>query len=965
MTNEGALRNLHDNWKDNLISLVTSRLFVLMLLVLVIGGALIYRVFDLQIVNGQEYLDNFQLKIEKQRSIASTRGNIYDCNGKLLAYNELAYSVKIEDVYESGKSKNSELNNTIDKTIKYIENNNDHIVSDFDISLDNSGDYQFNVSGTSLERFLSDVYGHSAVSDLKYKERNATASEVVSFLCAKAKFGIGKCTKAGDYSTFVPESGYTKSEIIKILTVRYAMNANSYQKYIATTIAENVSKKTIAEIMENSDELDGVEISEGTIRKYNDSQYFSQIIGYTGKISQDELDSFKVKYPESDYAVNDTVGKSGIESSMESQLQGKKGSETVYVNNVGKVIQTCNRVEADAGNDIYLTLDSDLQIAAYNILEEKLASIILAKLRNIKEYTAGENSSRSDIVIPIYDAYYACLNNNILDIDHFSKSDASDTEKKVYASFKDKTVKVIAGIGDELKNKCTPYDQLDKEYQVYESYVVQRLYDNKVIDESLIDKKDKTYIAWTTDEKISLHDYLLYAISKNWVDVSKLNITDKYSDSDEVFDHIVDYLSQKLPNDDAFGRKIYKNMILNDEITGNQVCRMLIDQKTVTVSDAERTKLENGSESAFVFIENRIQNLDLSPAQLALDPYSGSVVITDVRDGTVKALVSYPSYDNNKMANGVDADYYSKLREDKSSPLINYATMQKTAPGSTFKMVSATAGLMEGVISTSSDIVCTGTFDKLDKPAHCWIYPGSHGALNITEGITNSCNCFFYEVGYRLGLNGTVYNSDKGLEKLGKYADLYGLDEKSGIEIDEAEPEVSDTDSVRSAIGQGTNNYTTVGLSRYITTVANSGTCYNLTLLSKLTDHKGNLIQDYHATVRNQIQMDSSYWSAIHEGMRGVVESKSYYEDLGVNVAGKTGTAQESKSRPNHALFLSYAPYENPEISIAVRVANGYTSDYAAQIAKELYMYYYDLGNKEEIITGTASELDGGTINGD
>ena len=141
MTNEGALRNLHDNWKDNLISLVTSRLFVLMLLVLVIGGALIYRVFDLQIVNGQEYLDNFQLKIEKQRSIASTRGNIYDCNGKLLAYNELAYSVKIEDVYKSGKSKNSELNNTIDKTIKYIENNNDHIVSDFDISLDNSGDY--------------------------------------------------------------------------------------------------------------------------------------------------------------------------------------------------------------------------------------------------------------------------------------------------------------------------------------------------------------------------------------------------------------------------------------------------------------------------------------------------------------------------------------------------------------------------------------------------------------------------------------------------------------------------------------------------------------------------------------------------------------------------------------------------------------------------------------------------------
>lgn len=961
----GALKNLLDNWKDNFISLVTSRLFVLMVVILGIGGLLIYRVFDLQIVNGQEYLDNFQLKIEKQRSIPSTRGNIYDCNGKLLAYNELAYSVQIEDVYESGKNKNKELNDTIARTIKYIEKNNDSIISDFDITLDAYGNYQYSVSGKTLERFLADVYGHSEISDLKYKEKNASASEVISYMCSNSKFGVGKCKTEGDYSTFVPEDGYTKSEIIKILTVRFAMSANSYQKYIATTIAENVSKSTIAVIMENSSELDGVEISEGTIRKYNDSEYFSQIIGYTGKISQDELDSLKEKYPDSDYAVNDTVGKSGIESTMESELQGKKGSETVYVNNVGKVIETCNRVEADAGNDIYLTIDSDLQIAAYNILEEKLASIILSKLRNIKEYKAGENSSRSDIVIPIYDAYYACLNNNILDIDHFSSKNASDTEKDVFATYKKKMSSVISGIDDEMKNKCTVYNKLDTEYQVYESYVVQKLYDDKVIDESLIDKSDKTYVAWTTDEKISLHDYLMYAISQNWVNVSKLDIKDKYSDSDEIFEHIINYLSENLPQDDTFGRKVYKYMLLNDEITGKQICQLLIDQKVVTISDDELKKFKNGSESAFAFIENRIQKLDLKPSQLALDPYSGSVVITDVKTGAVKALVSYPSYDNNKMANGVDAEYYAALREDKSSPLINYATMQKTAPGSTFKMVTATAGLSEGVITTSSPITCTGTFDKLDKPAHCWIYPGSHGSLNVTGGITNSCNCFFYEVGYRLGLNGTTYNSDKGLAKLKKYADMYGLDEKTGIEIDEAEPEVSDTDSVRSAIGQGTNNYTTVGLARYVTTVANSGTCYNLTLLSKLTDHKGNLIKDYHATVRNQIQMDPSYWNAIHEGMRGVVEGKSYYDDLGINVAGKTGTAQESKSRPNHALFLSYAPYESPEISMAVRVANGYTSDYAAQIAKEVYKYYYGLGNKDDIITGTASTLDGGTINGD
>ena len=963
--NEGARKNLHDSWKDNLISLVTSRLFVLMIVVLGIGSALIYRVFDLQIVHGQEYLDNFQLKIEKQRTLASTRGNIYDCNGKLLAYNELAYSVTIEDVYESGKDKNSELNTTIDKTIKLIEKNNDQIISNFNISLDNYGSYQFNVDGKTLERFLADVYGHSSVNDLKYKEKNASADDVILYLCGKSKFGIGTCTKPGDYSTFVPEQGFTKEEILKVLTVRYAMSANSYQKYIATTVAENVSQKTVAVIMENGDELDGVAIAEGTIRKYNDSIYLSQIIGYTGKISQDELDSLQQKYPQSNYAMNDTVGKSGIEATMESQLQGKKGSETVYVNNVGKVIETSNRVEADAGNDVYLTIDSDLQIAAYNILEEKLASIVLSKLRNIKEYSTGENSNRSDIVIPVYDVYYACLNNNILDIDHFSSESASATEKAVYASYGSKMQKVISGISEEITKTCTPYNKLSNEYQVYESYIVQKLYVDSVIPEDSVDKNDATYKAWATDEKISLHDFLLYAISKNWVNVSKLDITNKYSDSDEIFAHIVSYLQRELPKDDTFSRKVYKYMILNDEITGRQVCQMLIDQKAVTLSDDELKKFEGGSESAFAFIQNRIEKLDLTPAQLALDPYSGSVVITDVRTGAVKALVSYPSYDNNKMANGVDAGYYAKLREDKSAPLINYATMQKTAPGSTYKMVSATAGLMEGAITPTSTITCTGTFDKLDKPAHCWIYPGAHGSLNITGAIKNSCNCFFYEVGYRLGLTGTVYNSDNGLAKLKKYADMYGLDDKSGIEIDEAEPEVSNTDSVRSAIGQGTNNYTTIGLARYVTTVANSGTCYNLTLLSKLTDHKSNLIQNYHATVRNQIRMDSTYWNDIHEGMRGVVESKAYYADFGVDVAGKTGTAQESISRPNHALFLSYAPYENPEISMSVRVANGYTSDYAAQIAKEVYKYYYGLEDKDQIITGTATSLDGGTINGD
>ena len=194
---------------------------------------------------------------------------------------------------------------------------------------------------------------------------------------------------------------------------------------------------------------------------------------------------------------------------------------------------------------------------------------------------------------------------------------------------------------------------------------------------------------------------------------------------------------------------------------------------------------------------------------------------------------------------------------------------------------------------------------------------------------------------------------------------MYGLTDKTGIEIDESDSQVSTQDAVRSAIGQGTNSYTTVGLARYVTTVANSGTCYNLTLINKTTDSDGNLLKDYSATVRNQIKMSQSDWNAIHLGMREVVESKPYFSNIGVNVAGKTGTAQERTDRANHALFVGYAPYESPEIAIATRVAYGYSSSYAAQITKDVFQYYYNESERDEIRSGVAQELDNTSANAD
>ncbi len=952
---------MFENLKENFINMVTSRVFVLILVIFAIGGIMINRVFDLQIVHGEEYLDSFQMKIKKERTIKGSRGCIYDRNGNLLAYNELAHSVTIEDVYESGRFKNLNLNTTIHKLIQIIEENGDKIVSDFKIVLDKNGRYSFTVEGTQLYRFLADVYGHTTIDMLEEKERTATAQEVIDYLCGWDKFRIGQYTEDTTKADFVPGNGYTREEILKILTVRYDMSTNNYQKYIATTVATDVSEKTVAVVMENNAELEGVSIVEDTIRKYVDGVYFSHIIGYTGKISQEDLEEFQVSDTTHSYDLNDTVGKLGIEKSMESYLQGTKGSEVIFVNSVGKVTETTNYVEPVAGNDIYLTIDKDLQIAAYHVLEEHLAGILCTNIINAKEFDTSKVSS-SKIKIPIYDVYFALINNAIIDTGHFSSKDAGETEQLVYEKYVDRKAGVLEHLNEELLVSPTPYEKLDMEYQVYESYIAEMLYASGVIVSDKVDRNDPTYIAWTTDEVISLNEYLKYCIAMNWIDVSKLELKEQYSDSEQIYSKIVEYILKQLEDDFSFSKKIYRFMIKKDIISGNQICKILLEQEVVDIPKEEADQFYRGAISAYTFLMNRIRNLDITPAQLALDPHSASMVITDVNTGDVLALVSYPGYDINKMANGVDAEYFNQLRSDLSEPMINFATYQKTAPGSTFKMVSSTAGLMEGIINPYTTFRCTGLFESVSPPAACWINgKGSHGMLNVTGAIRHSCNMFFYELGYRLGTVGDTYSSDAGLKKLAAYADLYGLTETSGIEIEESAPQVSSEDAVRSAIGQGTNNYTTVGLARYVTTVANSGTCYNLTLVDKITDHSGNLLDERSATIRNTIEMEDSYWNAIHMGMRQVVENNTYYSDLPIKVAGKTGTAEENKSRANHALFVCYAPYEKPEIAIATRIAYGYSSSYAAQTTKDIIKYYFELAEDEEIITGTASQITAST----
>lgn len=962
--------------KDMAKRIVKSRLFVLSLVMILLFGVLLQRMFSLQIVNGQEYADKYTLTIEKERTTNGTRGNIFDRNGKLLAYNELSYSVTIEDsgFYSSTKSKNGKLNAELKEVIDIIESNGDSLTNDFSIRINENGEFEFTVTGTALDRFRADVYGYTKIEDmaknknkLGYDEKDATAEQVVDFLRSDKKFGIrmeGRDTLTEEDKK-LGQQLYRMQDAYKILVIRYSLNQNNFQKYIVTTIAQSVSDETVATIKENSDHLEGINVTEDTIRKYVNSQYFSHIIGYTGKISQEEYD--ELAEGNENYTLTDIVGKSGIEKEMESVLQGTKGYEKFYVDNVGRIVEMKEYEEAAAGKDVYLSIDSDLQIAVYNLLEQQIAGVVYSKIENIKEYNAGSNSSASDIKIPIDDVYYALINNNIIDIAAFGDAEASQVEKAVYQSFQTKQTSVLSEVESQLvSGNPTVYEELTDEMQVYMSYILSMLTKNEILDMDAVDKEDEVYLSWKND-KISLAEYLRHGIANEWIDITGFETESKYSDTMEIYEALLGYIQEQLKTDKDFNKKIYKYMIRDNMVSGNQICLILFEQEILEYNEADYAGLKNGSINSYNFMKDKIKNLEITPAQLALDPCTGSSVIINPQTGELLACVSYPGYDTNRLANNMDSSYYSRLQADLTSPLYSNATQQKTAPGSTFKPVTAAAALTEGIITTTDIIEDKGVFELVQDGPKCWIYPnGTHGKINVSEAIRDSCNYFFYTLGYNMSLNGEIYQEQKGIATLEKYARMFGLGEKTGIEIPENEPEISDEYPITSAIGQGNHNYTTSELARYTAAIASSGNVYQLTMLDKVTDSEGNIIEDYGPQVSGTMdEINDITWEAIHSGMRMVVENLDAFDGFSetVAVAGKTGTAQQVTTRPNHALFIGYAPYENPTIAIATRIAYGYTSANAAEVSRYIMEYYFHLTDEEQLLNGQAEEV-GSNANG-
>lgn len=345
--------------------------------------------------------------------------------------------------------------------------------------------------------------------------------------------------------------------------------------------------------------------------------------------------------------------------------------------------------------------------------------------------------------------------------------------------------------------------------------------------------------------------------------------------------------------------------------------------------------------------ENGARSRDGSGA----DAEGGAAVVIDIRSGEVLALVSWPTY----SLESYRADFAAN-NEDPLKPFQNRAVASAYPPGSTFKMATAVAALETGIISPSTKIRDLGIYTAYeDYQPRCWIYRQygrTHGNIDVSDAIKYSCNYFFYDVAHEMGI-----------ETLNRYAKALGLGQRTGIELageragNLAGPESRSAsgllwfegETLSAAIGQSEQQFTPLQLANYVASIVNGGTRYRPHLLRRVTGYlDGETVFENTPEVVEQLDIASSTVQAIKRGMRGVVTedgtASSVFRDFPMEVGGKTGSAQTTADRSAHGVFVSFAPYDDPEIAVCVVGEYAGSGGSMAPVCIDIYDYYFGLG---------------------
>lgn len=458
-------------------------------------------------------------------------------------------------------------------------------------------------------------------------------------------------------------------------------------------------------------------------------------------------------------------------------------------------------------------------------------------------------------------------------------------------------------------------------------------------------------------ENKNLASHILGYVGKITADEYNANKNNGYTMNDEFGRTAIESLFEKYLK----GKNGVKQIDMS--VDGTVVDEYIVSE-AVAGSDVVLTidsKLQEVTEKA---LEDTINDIANGAYGKKYGANAGAIVVMDVKTGDILSMASYPDYDPNSWVGGISNSDWNKYNaEESNKPLWNRAIQSAYAPGSTFKMLTAIAALESNNVTINEKVNDTGVYPRGHNPV-CWYYKQyrtGHGYLNITDAIKKSCNFFFYEMGYRIGI-----------DTLDKYAYYFGLGKKTNIELPNEESgtlaskektaQKGETWSVghmlNSAIGQGDNNFTPLQMAKYISMLVNGGNKVNPTIIKTIKNADGSEvsrteIKQYVAEKlgikednNENMQISQTNIDAILEGMRGVTSESggtaySIFKNFNIEIGGKTGSAQTGVS--TNAWFVGFAPYDNPEIAVVVLIENGGTGSYAAYGAREIIAQYFGM----------------------
>lgn len=413
-------------------------------------------------------------------------------------------------------------------------------------------------------------------------------------------------------------------------------------------------------------------------------------------------------------------------------------------------------------------------------------------------------------------------------------------------------------------------------------------------------------------------------------------------------------------------------MSVDGTITGETVAKNAIAGSDVVLTiDSNLQKVTQDS------LENCINKIRSGGFAQTYDAQGGAAVVMNVNTGEVLATASYPTFEPQWFVGGISQENWAYLRDDSRHPQLNKTIQSTYEPGSTFKMVTAIAGLETGAITTKERINDTGVYRKYNMEWKCWYYTSyhrGHGYQNVTQALQHSCNYFFYETGDRMGI-----------DNLSKYALHFGLGKKTGIELpNEKEGAVASKetyaklrnggrigpgDVLNASIGQGDNNFTPMQIAKYISSIANGGNVVKPTIVKSILNSDGSeVLRDEITQYTNEklgysdtddgITINQESVNVAKEGMRMAASEAggtayNIFKGFNQEVAGKTGSAEAGKDKNGNDLvnawFVCFAPYEKPEVAVVVMIENGGHGNYAAEVARDVLTQYFGMNESTEI----------------